>query len=173
MNVHQIVASTRCSCFEPCRQRRLPATERMRAKRAGVTTLESALVLLTFLILVVGILDLGLAVYRYNLLGEAARHLVRQATIHGEEAAPEVEAWGPGEFTGTADDGSAQADAIRPMMAGIDLENVTISISWPDGDHREGDRVRVELAYTYLPVTPLLGDWSVDLRAVSTMSIVH
>ncbi len=58
---------------------------------------EMAIVLLLFLTLVFGMLDLGLGVYRFNELSQAAREVAREAVVHGEYA-DKLGPWGPETF---------------------------------------------------------------------------
>ena len=141
-------------------------------KRSGVATLESAIILTTSLVLVLGILDLGMATYRYNLLADAARRLAREAIVRGAEASPEVQPWGPTEIVGTAADNTPPANLIRPLLVGFDLSKVTVNVVWLEGDNTSESRVRVQLEYSHKPLT-LLNLGAVNLRATSTMRIVH
>jgi hypothetical protein len=140
--------------------------------RRGVASVESALVLTTLLILVFGILDLGIATYRYNLLAEAARRLSREAIVRGNDATPEILPWGPVPVTTTASDDSPTANFVRPLLAGFDLSQVTIEMEWLDGGNESDDRVRVKLGYLHDPAAFLPLE-NIHLRAVSTMHIVH
>src|SRR4051794_4019429 len=58
--------------------------------RRGMTLVETALIIIAFLMLVLGTIDLATAVFRYHMLSQAARQGVRQVIIHGElaDAAP-------------------------------------------------------------------------------------
>ena len=66
---------------------------RMKQLRRGATLVEAAIVLPVFLLLVFGIIELGLAVARYNMLAEVARDGARMAIVHGADAPPEMAAW--------------------------------------------------------------------------------
>ncbi len=59
--------------------------------RSGATMVESALVLGVFLILVFGLLDLGICVFRYHLVAGAARGCASSDCEWRPGAAP----WGP------------------------------------------------------------------------------
>jgi len=94
--------------------------------RHGFTVLEFVLIITAFLMLVLGTIDLAMAVFRYHVLSQAARQGVRQVIIHGElaDAAPRNAwettlphtpttyvpykggAWGPASPTSTANPGT-------------------------------------------------------------------
>lgn len=141
--------------------------------RTGVTTVETAMVLSTLFLVLFVILDLGVATLRYNLLAAAARRLAREAIVHGDEAPPEQTAWGPTAYSGTAADDSDIARAAAPWLATMRSSSVAIEMAWPDGDHREGDRVRVRLTYLHNAIVPFVPSQSLDLRTECTMRIVH
>ena len=64
--------------------------------RHGATMVEMAIVLLVFLMLVFGMLDLGLGVFRYNELAQASREVAREVVVHGAYA-DKLGVWGPGQ----------------------------------------------------------------------------
>lgn len=142
--------------------------------QTGAVMVEMAIILNIFLLLVLGILDLGLATYRYNALSEAARQGARQAIVHGALAPPRMAAWGPATYTGTADDDSVYAQAVAPMLAGFDLSDVDIRIEWPDGGNSFQQRVRYTVTTQYRPIlTNFFSSSSYTQRAASTMPIAH
>ena len=66
-------------------------------RRRGGTILELALILPIFLMLSLGMLDLGRAVFRYHVLNQAACQGARRAIVHGAlaDAVKEGGPWGP------------------------------------------------------------------------------
>jgi Flp pilus assembly protein TadG len=143
--------------------------------RRGATIVEMAIVLMVFLTLVLGMLDLGLGVFHYHVLGQAARQGARQAIVHGN-LADRLGPWGPQGFTVTAEDASPLVAAIRPVLAGFDLSQVTIQAEWPDGgnDPSSDQRVRVTVSAPYRPIiTFIFGNPTYTLQATSTMFIAH
>jgi len=141
--------------------------------RRGVTTVETAVVLSTLFLVLFVILDLGLATFRHNVLAAAARRLARQAIIHGDAAPPEQAPWGPAEYAGTAADDSEIARAAAPLLASMRRSDVAVQITWPDGDHGEGDHVRVRLTYMHNAIVPFVPSQLLNLQAECTMLIVH
>ena len=145
-----------------------------RARRAGATTVESAIVLIVFLLVVFVILNLGLSTFRYNVLGAAARRMAREAIVHGAGAAPEYLAWGPATYAANAAESSEIASTVAEVLPTMSPEDVDIEVSWPDGDHQESDRVRVRLTYVDNPVLPFMTlQGPLTLTADCTMRIVH
>lgn len=172
MNPISACRTAACSGWflETCRARpmRDPAT------RSGAALLEGTIVLAVFLTMIFAMFDLGLAVMRQNSLAEAARRLARTAIVHGDLAPPEHAAWGPGRYTGNANSDDEVADAVRAGLVTMDPANVTIDVSWPDGDNRTGDRVVVAVAYRHRTILPsLFGSAPLELRADSSMRIEH
>ncbi len=182
------VASRECSASvvsilpSPLAPRRSPGRARRRgttrSNRRGATIVELAIVLLLFLILVLGMLDLGIGVFRRQTLAQAARQGARQAIVHGALAdRPEFGyvPWGPGTLTETADVGAHPVvEKIRPYLAGFDLSEVTIQAEWLDGDHRFEDRVRVTVSAPYRPMmTFIFGNLEITLQGTSTMAVAH
>jgi hypothetical protein len=142
--------------------------------RHGTTTVESAIVLSTLLLLLFAMFDLGLAAFRYNTLAAVARRVAREAIVRGDAAPPDRTAWGPNAFAGTAADTSEIASIAAPLLVTMPGSDVAIQVSWPDGDNAEGDRVLVQLNYVHHPFVPFLSVGSVlNLQAATTMRLVH
>lgn len=146
----------------------------LRNVRRGAALAEAALVVTVILTLVLGMLDLGVGVLRNNILSEAARHGARQAAVHGK-LADKLGKWGT-----TAIDQPASAsgvpivDAVRPLLVGMDLNETRISVTWIDGGNDPEQRVRVTVTSPYRPMMAFIfGNWTVTLRASSTMPIAH
>jgi Flp pilus assembly protein TadG len=149
-------------CFlvaRPRRQKSIPTIRR------GVTMLETALVAPLVLILLLAMMDLGLAVYSNNTLAEAARAGTRYATVHGLKS---ISPAGP-----VSDDANVEA-AVRDYAPGILPARLVVQSSWPDGNNAPGSRVTVTVTYSYnLGVSSLLGFRALSLSSTSTMVIQH
>jgi hypothetical protein len=144
-----------------------------RLSRRGVAVVEGAVMLSVMLLLLFVILDLGLAVARYNILAATAREVARAAIVRGSHASPTGPAWGPAPFTGTAADGSEIGQAAALGLAALPPAAVAVIVRWPDAGNREGDRVEVELRYFHAAL-PILGfGGGFDLSARSSMQIVY
>ena len=142
--------------------------------RHGTTTVESAIVLSTSLLVLFTIFDLGLATFRYNTLAAVARRVGREAIVRGDAAPPDRSAWGPAAYAGTAADSSEIAALAAPLLVTMTNSDVAIQVTWPDGDNAEGDRVQVQLTYVHHPFVPFLSVGSfLNLQAQTTMRLVH
>lgn len=135
---------------------------------------EGAIIMVVFLTLIFGALDLSLAVSRYNMLSQAARQGAREAIVRGSLAPPRKAAWGPATFTGTAAAQHEIAQTIRPSLVGIDPSTVNIIATWPDGANTELMRVRIALSMNHqLLFTAIFTNQEITLTANSTMYISH
>ncbi len=138
-----------------------------------MTLVEGAIVLNVCLVLILGMLELGIAVLQHNELSEGARCVARRAIVRGSmctDASP----WGPAMYSGTAADGTEPAQTLNSTLVGVNPAEVQLQAAWLDGDNEPGSRVRVTINYQHKPlIVYLLGNYTIDLRAVSTMRIVH
>jgi len=141
--------------------------------RRGTTTVEAVVVLGVFLTLVVGMLDLGVVVFRQHQLSYASRGAARTATVHGSEASL-IGVWGPTTV------GPVQVSSAGPIpvefrrhLCGLDPSSVTMRVEWPDGNNEPGSRVVVTLETSYHSSLTWLFGSTVPIRSVSTMPISH
>lgn len=147
---------------------------RARRQRAGVVTLESAIVLSVLFVALFAMLDLGLAALRHNCLGAAAHRISREAAIHGSLGSHVNSAWGPTQYTGTAAASDAIVQPLEGLVPTMQPELVGVSVTWLDGNNRPRDRVSAELNFTHQPLIPGLLPWgNLSLRAESTTQIVN
>lgn len=131
---------------------------------AAQALVELALILPVFMMLVVGLLDVSRAVFQENTLAYAAREGTRYAIVHGSaSSAPQ----GPSS-TSTTDIVNAVTNAT------IGVQNVTVTVTYPDSCNDRGCRVQVDAT---APFTPMGSDWitngvlSVTLRGGSLLVI--
>ncbi|MDB5308375.1 MAG: TadE family protein [Gemmataceae bacterium] len=139
--------------------------------RSGVTTVEMAIVGPIALILIIGIMDIGLAVWSYNNISEAVREGGRYAQIHGSKYA----AWAATQPAGTtpasgpaAND--ANVDKVVRSYSFVSQSNLTVTSSWPNGDNHPNSPVTIDATYTYSP-TLIFGLGTLTLKTSSTMYI--
>lgn len=144
-------------------------------RRRGVTLVESAVTLSITVLMLVALMDLGLATLQFNGLGHACRVLARAAATRGAESAGfGGTVLGPTTLAGNAGDGSAAAAVFASQLPTMQAAAVSYTVNWPDGDNGAGDRVHVTLRYTHQPLAPGLNFWgALPLTASSTMSIVN
>jgi Flp pilus assembly protein TadG len=115
---------------------------------------EMALILPTFLLLVVGMLDFGMAVYARNALANAARDGARFASVDPNNASC-----------------IASVAAQRSTLANLAVADVDVDVA----SAALGQPVTVSVQSQYQPITPLIGELigagSLTLQASATMRI--
>jgi Flp pilus assembly protein TadG len=130
-----------------------------------------------FLALVLGMIDLAVAISRSNTLSHAARQGARHAMVHGSLATTGSNGgpWGPGPIDQPATAaGVPVVDAVRPLLVNCTLDESQVRVEWLDGSNTPGKQVRVTVTTTYRPmVTFLFGNPAIQLTASSTMPIAH
>ncbi len=143
-----------------------------REPEMGQTAVEFALTVPVIILVIFGIFDFGRAVWYYNTLSEAAREGTRYAMVHGATSSSPV---GPGASSYTAPNRDTIVEGVVERYAfGMDVSQVTVLSTWPDGGNKSGQRVNVEVQYTYAPLTGvILGGISIPLRSVAVASIVY
>jgi Flp pilus assembly protein TadG len=126
-----------------------------------------------FLMLVLGTLDFGLAVARYNASAEASRIGARMAIVHGADAPPRMPAW----------DATLAAASIKsqlePLMAGsgVPADEFAVQVVYPTDDAGQdltqpGQWVEVTVTTNYTPmITTYFGTNPIPMRSRSRMII--
>jgi Flp pilus assembly protein TadG len=118
----------------------------------GQALVEFSLAIIVFLMLMMGVFDFGRAIYQYNGVAQAAREIARVTAVHAGT-----------DFT-TAAGRSAETNAViatqkglvpnlgDPTIACVDIAGTVITTTC-----QPGDWIRVQIASTYDPITPLMG----------------
>lgn len=123
---------------------------------SGAVALETALSFMLVMTLVLGIIEFSVMMYTYSILGDAARHGVRYATIHG---AASSNCSGPS--TGCGDTTAANVVSDVKTYAAKFTHNVsgmTVQVTYPDaGGSTTPSRVKVAITYTYVPLFHVIG----------------
>ena len=147
-----------------------------RGSRPGAAMVETVVVLVTFLILVFGLLDLGIHVLRSNMVSDAARLGARAAIVHGTEAATGRPRGGLGEWATKEVVETELKEILAPFLAGagIDSDDVVVVVEFPNEQHSPGSPVRVQVTATYDSFLPsLLGGGLRTVTASSQMVIAN
>lgn len=118
------------------------------ARSPGQALVEFSLTVMIFLVLLMGIFDLGRGIYMYNGVAEAARELARVTAVH------------PGAVLG----GSPETAAVVATQKGLipNLANPTFACKNIDNSAVSGvckfpdHSVKVTISAVYTPVTPVL-----------------
>jgi hypothetical protein len=148
-------------------------TARKRYER-GQGLVEFSLTIIVFLVILMGVVDFGMAIYKFNGVSQAAREIARVTSVHPCAT--------PGALT--CDPGNSRSAETQEV---IDIQKGLIpGLAEPDFtcvDHSGApvdpnpcdfsqDSVRVEIEAPYQPITPLLGltgKW--DMKGSSSAQI--
>lgn len=121
-------------------------------KGRGQALVEFSLAIVLFLMLMMGVFDLGRAIYQYNGVAQAAREIARVTAVH-----PGPDFTTPaGRSTETASVIATQSRLI-PNLQDPAITCVEIDGSVVAGTCLKGQWINVSIVAPYTPVTPLLG----------------
>ena len=136
-----------------------------RMRRAGATTVETAIVLTVFMLLIVGILVCGIGVFRYQQVAWLSREASRWASTRGAEIEKESDRTCPTQQ-------EIRDAAIMPYTIGMEPDQLAVDVEFVDAatdtavPWNEGskeirsistsgeyvtNRVRVTVTYRWLP----------------------
>lgn len=116
---------------------------RLQRDDGGTAIVEFSLILPVLLLLIVGIMNVSLAVWQENTLAYAAREGTRYAIVHGAAADPGTQQ-GPGNT----------ADIVSTVQsAAIGVPNVSVTVNYPDsGCTDRACRVSVDATTAFTPL---------------------
>src|SRR5262249_44575257 len=98
-----------------------------RTRRPGTVVVESAVVYPVLFILLLGIVLVGMTIFRYQQCAHAAREGSRWASVHGNVYASE-------QNTTAATEQDVIDNAVTPQFAGMASgTEMTCTVSWPNG----------------------------------------
>ena len=121
---------------------------RRREGDRGQALVEMALMLPVLVLLLVGVFDLGRAVWLSNSLATAVREGTRYGVVHGALSASPA---GPGSATYTAPDvDTAITSSVQRYAIGV--PGLVVHATWPDGDANRGSRVVVSASFPFTPI---------------------
>jgi Flp pilus assembly protein TadG len=138
--------------------RRLPhrgPTHTDDAERArGQALVEFSLVLIPFLIILMGVFDLGRAIYMMNTTAQAAREIARVTIVHPYDTCCDLAS-------------SSEAQGVigvqRSLLPGFTFTAATdvtcvdiLDVTIPDNQCNAGDFIKVRVRAPFTPVTPLV-----------------
>lgn len=129
----------------------------------GQALVEFSLAIVVFLLLMMGVIDVGRGIYQYNGVSEAARELARVTSVH------------PGSTLGNGPETAAVLATQKNLIP--NLGNPTYTCVAIDGSPAPtpcavGNLVRVTISAPYSPVTPLLGltgPWTMQSTSAVTI----
>ena len=128
-----------------------------RHRSQGQSLVEFALVLPVFLLILMGIVDFGMAVYKFNGVSQAAREIARVTSVHPcAGATPCAPGTPPSAQTTTVV--NIQKGLIpgltSPTFVCVDSADQPVA---PDPCDFSKDSVQVTVTAPYRPMTPILG----------------
>ncbi len=134
-------------------------TTKMRRRRKGAAIVEFALGFLYFLLLVIGLMEAGRAVWAYTTVAEATRQGARYAMAHGAS-------------------NPATADQIKAVVAsnavGLDANQLTVNTTWSPANQR-GATVQVQVRYNLdlVAATLIIPQGKLTLGSSSNMIVAN
>jgi hypothetical protein len=121
----------------------------------GQSLVEFSLVIVVFLVVLMGVVDFGMAIYKFNGVSQAAREIARVTSVH-PCAGPSPCA--PGSSSETQDVVAVQKGLIPdlgdPTITCVDETGTPVA---PDPCDFSKHSVKVTITAVYRPITPLLG----------------
>ncbi len=137
---------------------------RWRDATPGQALVEFSLTVVIFIILVMGVLDFGRAIFMYNGVSQASRELARVTSVH------------PGTPLGTSAETADVIAAQEDLVPDLDVASTDFTCEDIDGDPvtnacLTGNWVRVDLSVAYTPVTPPLAFLIGTLQLESSSSV--
>ena len=107
---------------------------RQRRQRRGSILIESAIVYPVLFLIVLGIIVMSLAVFRYQQVAHITREATRWAAVHGAKYAEDHKGDIPPATAATAQD--VFDNAIRPHAVGMGLTsaNMTYEVTWNENN---------------------------------------
>ena len=132
-------------------------SRRSRERTRGQALVEFSLVLVPFLLILMGIVDLGRGIYTYNAVAEAAREVARVTSVHPCTGSPCT----LGNSTETQSVIATQGSLV-PGLTGpggsltIQCTDIT-DANQSNTDCPPGDYVRVTVSVPFTAATPLVG----------------
>lgn len=124
----------------------------MRGRR-GSTMLEGALVMTTFVILLVGSMDFGRLGFAYSSVTYAAHQAARFAATSGSASGH------------TASVANIQANADSNLL-GLDATKLTVSVTWTPNNN-PGSQVQVVVSYAFKPLVVPISSTSLTLKSTA------
>lgn len=125
-----------------------------RQERKGAALVETAIVYPVLFLLVLGIIMMGISVFRYQQVAHAAREGARWAAVHGAKYAEET-----GNPAATPED--VYTNVIHPQMAKVSSTGITYAVTWDQNNKQTS---------TYVYTNPTTGEKSVRARQ-NTVSV--
>ncbi len=140
------------------------------SRQEGQGLVEFSLTIVIFLVILMGVVDFGMAVYKFNGVSQAAREIARVTSVH-PCVAPDALTCVPGGSAETAAVVAVQKNLV-PALGDPDFKCVDAAGTEVTPCDFSKHSVLVEIVAEYRPVTPLLGltgQW--DMKGSSSAQI--
>lgn len=147
---------------------------RFRCRDKGAVQIEFILSFLTIMFLIFGMWEMIMIMHTMNVLSDAAKEGVRYAIVHGGGGGLTCSGPSPPPECTSPDTTGAQVTAVVRDYAKYtmhDISAITITVTYPDGQITPPSRVRVDVAYAFVPYTAL--NISPTLHAAAEGRIVY
>lgn len=129
-------------------------------RRRGQSMVEFSLVFIVFIMLMVGLFELGRAVWIYNTVAHAARQGARYAMVHGNAGSP---------------DNNALIASVKAQAVGLSNASVQVTPTW-EGGGIVGTFVSVQVSYPFVPAVGgilLGGSQGFNIASTSRMVVYN
>ena len=123
--------------------------------RRGQAMVEFSLAFLSFMLLLMGLVEFGRAVWTFNTLSHAVSQGARYATVHGSG--------NPIIVNGSDDTANAIRTVVRNNAIGLDSSQVTVNTAWAPNNDR-GNEFTVTASY---PLGMILGTLFFDAATLT------
>ena len=137
----------------------------------GSTLIEFAVASAVFFMIILGIMQFGIAVWNYNMLPSLAQDGARYASVHGDTNATTCTTISQVECETTTE---MVQTYVRSRVVGMTPGDVTVTTTWPPSDENSaGDTVQVQVDYTFSLFTKIVRTGSLTLHGVAQMKIAR
>jgi TadE-like protein len=123
-----------------------------RARQGGQALVEFAIAITVFLVLLLGIVDVGRAIYQYNGVSQAAREIARTTSVHPGTDFTQTSSQSPETVAVIHTQQSLVPNLGTPVFSCVDIAGNPISTGCVPGDF-----VRVAITAPFTPAAPILG----------------
>ena len=120
---------------------------------------ESALVLLTFMVVLFGLMDFGRMVWNYTMISHGAREATRYAMVRGSSS------------SNPATTSQIQA-IVTSQSPGLDPNSTTSTVTFTP-DQSAGSTVKVVVSYNFYAIAPYIPVGQITLRSTSQRVILQ
>ncbi len=150
-----------------------PVSRRRQSREKGSSLVELALCFLGFMLVTVGTMEFGMAVYAYNSCSYLARDASHWTSLHGtlSQTATSCDS-SKGVADGCPASSTDVQNYVTSQSVGLDTSKFTVTTTW-NPNNTPGAEVNVTVAYTVVPLAGLALKENLNVSSSSQMEIVH